>query len=86
MRRKLIVMLVTLVCICAGSATALAAPNGDHASCEAILTSPDAHDQFRDDTAREFTTAGVSRPGEIMSAAARAPGTTEEECQASSPG
>ncbi len=42
MRRKLIVMLVTVVCICAASATALAAPNGDHASCEAILTSPDA--------------------------------------------
>jgi hypothetical protein len=66
-------------------APASAAPNGDHASCEAILTSPDAHIQFRDDTAREFTTRGFP-PGEIMSAAARAPGTTEEECQASSPG
>ena len=85
MGRKLIVMLVTLVCMCAASATALAAPNGDHASCEAILTSPDAHIQFRDDTAREFTTRGFP-PGEIMSGAARAPGTTEEECQANSPG
>ena len=66
-------------------APASAAPNGDHASCEAILTSPDAHIQFRDDTAREFTTRGFP-PGEIMSGAARAPGTTEEECQASSPG
>jgi len=41
--------------------------------------------QFRDDTAREFTTRGFP-PGEIMSGAARAPGTTEEECQANSPG
>jgi hypothetical protein len=85
MARRLTVLLITLVgCSCAGS-TALAAPNGDHASCEAILTSPDAHIQFRDDTAREFTTRGFP-PGEIMSGAARAPGTTEEECQANSPG
>ena len=85
MARKLTVLLITLVgCSCAGS-TALAAPNADHASCEAILTSPDAHIQFRDDTAREFTTRGFP-PGEIMSGAARAPGTTEEECQANSPG
>jgi len=85
MARRLTVLLITLVGYsCAGS-TALAAPNGDHASCEAILTSPDAHIQFRDDTAREFTTRGFP-PGEIMSGAARAPGTTEEECQANSPG
>ena len=85
MGRKLIVMLMALVgCTFTGS-TALAAPSGDHASCEAILTSPDAHIQFRDDTAREFTTRGFP-PGEIMSGAARAPGTTEEECQANSPG
>jgi hypothetical protein len=85
MARRLTVLLITLLgCSCAGS-TALAAPNGDHASCEAILTSPDAHIQFRDDTAREFTTRGFP-PGEIMSGAARAPGTTEEECQANSPG
>jgi hypothetical protein len=66
-------------------APASAVPNGDHASCEAILTSPDAHIQFRDEVAREFTTRGFP-PGEIMSGAARAPGTTEEECQANSPG
>jgi hypothetical protein len=36
-RRKLIVVLMTLVgCTCAGS-TALAAPNGDQASCQAIF-------------------------------------------------
>ena len=75
----------TVVLSLALVAPASAAPNGDHASCEAILTSPDAHIQFRDDTAREFTTRGFP-PGEIMSGAARAPGTTEEECQASSPG
>jgi hypothetical protein len=85
MARKLTVLLITLLgCTCAGP-TALAAPNAGHASCEAILTSPDAHIQFRDDTAREFTTRGFP-PGEIMSGAARAPGTTEEECQANSPG
>ena len=85
MARKLTVLLITLMgCTCGGS-TALAAPNADQASCEAILTSPDAHIQFRDDTAREFTTRGFP-PGEIMSGAARAPGTTEEECQANSPG
>ena len=85
MARKLTVLLITLMgCTCAGS-TALAAPNGDHASCEAILTWPDAQVQFRDNTAVEFTTRGFP-PGEIMSGAARASGTTEEECQANSPG
>jgi hypothetical protein len=78
-------MLVTLVCICASSATALAAPNGDQASCEAILTSPDAHARIRDDVAREFAAEDFP-PGEHYSAVARAPGTTEEECLASIPG
>jgi hypothetical protein len=55
-------------------APASAAPNGDHASCEAILTSPDAHVQIRDDVAREF--AAEVPPGDIYSAAARATGTT----------
>ena len=77
--------LATAVVSLALVAPASAAPNGDHASCEAILTSPDAHIEFRDDTAREFTTRGFP-PGEIMSGAARAPGTTEEQCQANSPG
>ena len=54
MRRKLIVMVVTVVCICAGSATALAAPNADHASCEAIVTFPDTQERIRDGVAREF--------------------------------
>ena len=85
MARKLVVLLMTLAgCTYAGS-PALAAPNGDHASCEAILTWPDAQVQFRDNTAVEFTTRGFP-PGEIMSGAARADGTTEEECQANSPG
>ena len=79
------VVVATAVVSLALVAPASAAPNGDHASCEAILTSPDAHIQFRDDTAREFTTRGFP-PGEIMSGAARASGTTEEECQANSPG
>jgi hypothetical protein len=60
MRRKLIVMLVTVVCICAGSATALAAPNADHASCEAIVTFPDTQEQIRDGVARDF--AANARP------------------------
>jgi hypothetical protein len=86
MGRKRIVPLMTLVAFFTGAgSTALAAPNGEHASCEAILTWPDAQIQFRDNTAVEFTTRGFP-PGEIVSAAARAPGTTEEECQASSPG
>jgi hypothetical protein len=43
MGRKLIVMLMTLVgCTCASS-TALAAPNADYASGQAIVISPDAH-------------------------------------------
>jgi hypothetical protein len=59
------------------------AVNGDHASCEAILTSPDAHIQIRDDVAREFAAAGEP-PGDIYSFVARdATGTTEEECEAS---
>lgn len=79
---KVIVMLMTLVgCTCAGS-TALAAPNGDQASCQAILTLTDAPNQYRDDVAREFAAAGFP-PGEIYSLAARATGTTEEECLAS---
>ena len=82
MGRKLIVMLVALVCICATSATAHAAPNGDHASCEAILTVPDAHIQIRGGVAREFAAAD-SPPGDIYSLAARATGTTVEECEAS---
>ena len=81
MGRKLIVICMTLVvCMCAGS-TALAAPNGDHASCEAILTSPDAHIQIRGGVAREFAAEDFP-PGEIYSVAARAPGTTVEECEA----
>jgi hypothetical protein len=79
---KVIVMLMTLVGFtCAGS-TALAAPNSDQASCEAILTLTDAPNQYRDDVAREFAALGFP-PGEIYSLAARATGTTEEECLAS---
>jgi hypothetical protein len=84
MRRKLIVMLLTLVgCICVAS-TALAAPNVERAGCQAILTVPDAHNQIRGGVAQEF--AGAHRagdgppPGVIYSAAARATGTTEQEC------
>jgi hypothetical protein len=65
------------------ASTALAAPNGDHASCEAILTSPDAHVGIRDDVAREFA-AAEARPGDIYSSVARdATGTSEEECEVS---
>jgi hypothetical protein len=82
--RKLIVMLMTLAgCTFVGpTALAVAAPNADHASCEAILTSPDAHVGIRDDVAREFAAAGFP-PGDIYSLAARATGTTVEECEAS---
>jgi hypothetical protein len=80
--RKLIVTVIALVAFACIGSTALAAPNGDHASCEAILTSPDAHIQIRDDVAREFA-AEDSPPGVIYSSAARATGTTEEECLAS---
>jgi hypothetical protein len=82
MRRLLIVMLMTLVAsTCAGS-TALAAPNADHASCSAILSSADAHLGIRDDVARFFASADFP-PGDIYSLAARATGTTPEECEAS---
>jgi hypothetical protein len=81
MRRKLIVLSMALACTCA-SPTALAAPNPDQASCQAILTSPDTQDQIRDDVAREFA-AGDFPPGDIYSAAARATGTTPDECEAS---
>jgi len=83
MGRKLIVMLITLVgCTSAGS-TALAAPNGDHANCEAILTSPDAHVGIRDDVAREFAAFDFP-PGDIYGLVARsATGTTEADCLAS---
>jgi hypothetical protein len=81
MERKLIAMVMTLVACACGGSTALAAPNPEQASCEAILTSPDAHIQFRDDVAREFAAEDFA-PGDIYSAAARATGTTEEECQA----
>jgi hypothetical protein len=86
MRRKVIVMLMTLVgCASVASAVAsaaLAAPNPSHASCQAILTTPDAHSQIRDDVAREFPAAGFP-PGEIYGLVARAKGATEEDCLAS---
>jgi hypothetical protein len=82
MRRKLVVTLTTLVAFACTDATAFAAPNGDRASCEAILTSPDAHVQIRDDVALEFAAEDFP-PGDIYSSAARATGTTEIECEAS---
>jgi len=51
------------------------------AACEAILTLTDTPGQFRDDLAREF--AALVPAGDIYSFAARATGTTEEECLAS---
>jgi hypothetical protein len=80
--RKVIVMAIAAVAFAGTGSTALAAPNADDASCEAILTSPDAHVQIRDDVAREFADED-SPPGVVYSSAARATGTTEEECQAS---
>ena len=62
-------------------APASAAPNADRASCEAILTSPDAHLQIRDDVSREVAAEDFP-PGDLYSAAARATGTTEQECEA----
>jgi hypothetical protein len=62
-------------------APASAAPNADRASCEAILTSPDAHVQIRDDVSREVAAEDLP-PGDLYSAAARATGTTEQECEA----
>jgi hypothetical protein len=82
MWRTFILVPISLVGFTFAGSPALAAPNGDHASCEAILTSPDAHIQIRDDVAREFA-ADVLAPGDIYSSAARATGTTEEECEAS---
>ena len=80
MRRLLIVMLTGLVaCTCAG-APALAAPNADHASCSAILSSADAHLGIRDDVARFFASADFP-PGVIYSSAAHARATTPEECE-----
>jgi hypothetical protein len=62
MGRKLIVMLMTLVgCTCASS-TALAAPNADYASGQAIVTSPDAHILKRDDVCLGSSPLPASRP------------------------
>ena len=81
MRHKLVVMLIRLVgCAFAGS-TALAAPNPDHASCQAILTFTDAPNRARDNLAREFAAEDFP-PGQIYSSAARAKGATERECLA----
>jgi hypothetical protein len=66
----------------AGATAALAAPNSNQAGCEAILTLTDTPGQFRDDLAREFAALDFP-PGDIYSLAARATGTTEEECLAS---
>jgi hypothetical protein len=85
MGRKLIMTVIALVAFACTGSTALAAPNGDHASCEAILTLPDAHSQFRDDLAREVRDHAAAEdfpPGDIYSSAARA---TEEECLAIGP-
>ncbi len=79
MRRKLIVTLVGSLSV---ASTALAAPNPDHAGCQAILTSPDAHIRIRDDLGREFAALGIPL-GEIYGLVARAKGATEEECLAS---
>lgn len=72
---------VTAVVSLALVAPASAAPNADHASCEAILTSPDAHVQIRDDVSREVAAEDFP-PGDLYSVAARATGTTEAECEA----
>lgn len=80
MQPKLIVILMTLVACVYLSSSALAAPNPAHASCQAILTNPDAHERIRDGLAREFA-AGDFPPGSIYSAAARAVGTTTDECE-----
>jgi hypothetical protein len=82
MGRKSIVVLITVVgCTSASGPAAFADPNPDHANCEAILTTPDAHLRIRDDLAREFAAADDFRPGDIYSLVARnAAGTTPEEC------
>jgi hypothetical protein len=81
MVRKLAVLLMTLVGCTYAASPAVAAPNADHASCEAILTSPDAHVQIRDDVSREVAAEDFP-PGDLYSDAARATGTTEQECEA----
>jgi hypothetical protein len=81
MGRKLIVLLMTLAGCTYAASPAVAAPNADHASCEAILTSPDAHEQIRDDVALMFAAEDFA-PGDIYSVAARVEGTTVEECEA----
>jgi hypothetical protein len=81
MRRKLIATLLTLVACTGAGSTAVAAPNAEQASCMAILTSRDVQLQIRDDTAREVAAEDFP-PGELYSVAARATGTTEEECEA----
>jgi hypothetical protein len=84
MRRTMIVMLTAFVVgsTSAGS-TALATPNGEHANCQAILSSPDAQRRLRDDIAREFTAADFP-PGDIYKLVSlRVVGTTYGECLAS---
>jgi hypothetical protein len=73
--------LATAVVSLALVAPASAAPDAEHSSCEAILSSPDAHVQIRDDVAREVAAEDFP-PGDLYSVAARATGTTEAECEA----
>ena len=56
------------------------APNADRASCEAILTSPDAHVQIRDEVAREVAAEDFP-PGDLYSVAARATGRRQKSAQ-----
>ena len=79
MRRTLTAMLMALVASISVASAALAAPNPDHAGCQAILTTPDAHIRIRDDVAREFSALGFP-PGEIYGLVAREKGATEDEC------
>ena len=81
MRRAAVSVVCAAGLFLATGAPAFAAPSGDHASCEAILTLSDAPNQYRDDVAREFAAEDFP-PGDIYSVAARATGTTVEQCEA----
>jgi hypothetical protein len=73
------------VLFAAGTPAALALPNGDHASCQAILSAVDGQRQERDDIARFFASLGFP-PGSLYHVVSRdVTGTTYEVCAANVP-
>jgi hypothetical protein len=71
--------------LAAGAPAALALPNGNHASCQAILSAVDGQRQERDDIALYFASLGFP-PGNLYHVISRdVTGATYDECAANVP-